>query len=112
MDELTRRNTMTDVTPSLTRKNLSRSSSATRAQQQPLQRREATHTLPMVNTPSPPDYTVLTVQPKVELHTQLQQQQPQPQQMQMQIPQSSRPLKSEENDTRKQEQHLFLEYNR
>ena len=104
MDELTRRNTMTDVTPSLTRKNLSRSSSATRAQQQPLQRREATHTLPMVNTPSPPDYTVLTVQPKVELHTQLQQQQPQPQQMQMQIPQSSRPLKSEENDTRKQEQ--------
>ena len=97
---------MTDVTPFLTRKNLSRSSSATRAQQQPLQRREATHTLPMVNTPSPPDYTVLTVQPKVGLHTQPQSQQQQQQQMQiqMQIPQSSRPIKSEEKDARKQEQ--------
>ena len=98
MDELTRRNTMTDVSPSLMRKNLSRSSSATRAQQQPLQRREATHTLPMVNTPSPPDYTLLTVQPKIEHKTQVKTQI----QAVQKVPPSSRPLKSEEKDNRKQ----------
>ena len=99
---------MTDVTPSLTRKNLSRSSSATRAQQQPLQRREATHTLPMVNTPSPPDYTLLTVQPtqtQTQTHTKAR---TQTQTLGVQkVPQSSRSLKSEEQDTKdskKQEQ--------
>jgi hypothetical protein len=93
---------MTDVSPALTRKHLSRSSSATRAQQQPLQRREATHTLPMVNTPSPPDYTLLTVQAKSE-----HQQQPV-----RQVPQASRAQKpgdrgqdrDGDRDTRKQEQ--------
>jgi hypothetical protein len=95
---------MTDVSPALTRKHLSRSSSATRAQQQPLQRREATHTLPMVNTPSPPDYTLLTVQAKSEHQLQPVQQ----------VPQASRAQKpgdrgqdrdgDRDRDTRKQEQ--------
>lgn len=41
---------------------MARSSSASRAQQRPLLRRVGTHALPMVNTPSPPDFESLTRQ--------------------------------------------------
>jgi hypothetical protein len=56
---LTERRSIPDATSARTRNYISRSSSASRAQQRPLQRREASHALPVVNTPSPPDYALL-----------------------------------------------------
>jgi hypothetical protein len=56
---LTERRSIPDTTSARTRNYISRSSSASRAQQRPLQRREASHALPVVNTPSPPDYALL-----------------------------------------------------
>jgi hypothetical protein len=56
---LTERRSISDATSARTRNYISRSSSASRAQQRPLQRREASHALPMVNTPSPPDFAQL-----------------------------------------------------
>ena len=54
-----RRTATTDfTTPSTTRPSrhyIARSISASRAQQQPLQRREGSHALPIINSPSPPD---------------------------------------------------------